>query len=247
MDKAKTDAAAAINWIKTHELVNITNKEALINYGLEVATKAPAYSLYKGPPKAPSTPDFIEQTKSEIKRLQDQLKYLTRPKLSQSEALDVKRITDEMLSLGMFLSGSREKLKDRDYTTFRDWDFHAQWAEEHNPFEPPTSKTVEYVYENFIVQENEEAVQYKDKFFISYWKHKTYPHITIIMNSNLTLYQKMWNKLPKQYWHNYLWKSNPSRVNELKDPNALRAFKQRSRDTFNMLYEMVELEYGDCM
>lgn len=188
-----------------------------------------------------ATPKYsLENIEKEIARLQAQKEKLTRPKLDETEAEDVSFIVNDLIQKGAFLGGSREKLNDFDYTSLRDWDFHVQ-KEGNYPYAP------KFIRDNFFQQDGEEAVNYEDKFFKSYWKHDTYPHITVIVNSNLTLYKKIWTKLPKSYWHNYVWKSNPMRIEELKDPAKLKKLKLQNREFFNVLHEMVELDFKDCM
>ena len=213
------------------------NKHAGLYHGIDTASVSSGWEPVK---KVSPNKESLE---IQIKYLQTELDKLNRPTLTNEEADEVKDITNKMLGLGMFLGGSREKLNDKNALSLRDWDFHCQTPKDWNK----TNAAIDYVWANFNLQDDEDAVHYKDKFFHSYHKHAKYPHITVILNVELEKYKKIWTGLDKQYWHDYVWKSNPAIATELKDPAKLRAFKQRNRAFFNMLHKMVHLDLDDCM
>jgi hypothetical protein len=196
------------------------------------------------PPKTQAAPTSKtpEEIKAQIDKLQEEYDRLTRTKLSNEEAEEVGKIVDEMKALGMYLGGSRQKLKDSNPFSLRDWDFHSQ-----KPMAGEFTPASKYIYDHFEIQDGDEAVDYQDKFFYSYHKHVDFPHITVIQNNRLSLYKKVWEQLPTDYWINYVWKSSPQIKGLLKDPRELRKFKLRNSALFNMLHDMVELDYEDVM
>lgn len=191
-----------------------------------------------------------QELRKQLANLQYKLDIITAPKFTDEEAADIKSIVEKLKGMGAFLGGSREKLNDLDYTSKRDWDFHLPVQEEQydwEKFDAIYTDIGKYINQNFTRQYNDEAEMYKDHFFDSYYKNDLYPHITVIYNKDFTKYKKMWTKLDKQYWHDYIWKSNPAHKVELSNPEALRAFKQRNRDFFNAVSKMVEVDLGDFM
>ena len=206
---------------------------------------------YSPPKKSFKLSEMSEQElRKQLASLQHKLDVITAPKFTDEEAADIKSIVEKLKGMGAFLGGSREKLNDLDYTSKRDWDFHLPVQEEQydvEKFDTIYTDIGKYIHNNFTRQYNDEAEMYKDNFFHSYYKNDLYPHITVIYNKDFTKYKKMWTKLDKQYWHNYIWKSNPARKIELSNPDALRAFKQRNRDFFNMLHKIVEVDLRDFM
>ena len=210
-----------------------------------------AVQKYSPPKKSFKLSETSEQElRKQLANLQLKLDIITAPKFTDEEAADIKSIVEKLKGMGAFLGGSREKLNDLDYTSKRDWDFHLPVPEEQydlEEFDTIYTDIGKYINQNSTRQYNDEAEMYKDNFFHSYYKNDLYPHITVIYNKDFTKYKKMWTKLDKQYWHNYIWKSNPARKIELSNPDALRAFKQRNRDFFNMLHKIVEVDLRDFM
>lgn len=155
-------------------------------------------------------------------------------------------VVETLEELGGFLHGSREKFNNRNFDDPTDWDFAVDYHQIYNndwiknsinkDFNPALSS---YINNNFNYKP---SPYYRDKLHYELWEHSWYDNITIQVKNNLTLYKRSWNKLPTWYYSEYLWKSNPKIKERLgEDKEKIAKFKKFRTDTFNMLYEVLEI------
>lgn len=168
----------------------------------------------------------------------------------------VEKIVTKLESLGAFLGGSREKLKDRDFSTERDWDFDVQNEKTIEEFNwtatiQKTTPLSNYINAEFFNAAFEETEGYdnpfnKDQDFVGYYKHYLFPHITIIVRENLSRYVKMWEKIDLEFWKTFLWKSNPEFLTDANyDPTGHKIIRQA---IIAQLYKMTDPPtLKDCM
>lgn len=157
----------------------------------------------------------------------------------------VKDVVEKLQSLGAFLGGSREKLKDFDYSSDRDWDFNAQSPKDWWSSDP----LMNYILHNFKEMPTGEGYEgntfLDDPQFVAYFKHLDYPHITVIVRKDLEAYKKMWKAIPKWYWEHYLWKSAPhiktliATFPEEEREERFKGFKLSISHNFRMLDEFM--------
>lgn len=128
--------------------------------------------------------------------------------------------------LNFFLHGSRDRFKDYDILSPRDWDFAISQEE--------YKENNEWFLTEFI--QSIPDIYYADKQLVRLLTHKDFPTITVQVKKDLALYIRTWNKVPTWYWKCYLWKSNP--INSNLTPEEWKVWKNRAIDTWNMFYEV---------
>lgn len=170
------------------------------------------------------------------------------------EELTVEEVVTKLLSMGAYLGGSRQKLQDFDYSSPRDWDFNIQHFVPENLFDN-YPEVNDYVFENFQYIHNSDyddtnkMDDIKDTQFIEYYKHRLFPHITVVVRKNLALYKKVFDAIPFKYWKAFMWKSEPG-LGKLSE-EARTDYKIFIRAQFDMLFAVAEqlkpLTKEDCM
>lgn len=164
--------------------------------------------------------------------------YLPPKPVETDEAKKIKEIIYFLTVNGAFLGGSREKLRNWDVGDNTDWDFNVDhtWLYEKN-----THPLRNYIFDNFELKEYSDYALdplSRDSLFLEIFEHKKYNHITVIVRSDLNLYKRVWNKIPRNFWEKYLWKSHPDRIEELKDPKKKKEWVSFVNQLFNTWYVM---------
>lgn len=180
---------------------------------------------------------------------------------SPEEAKEIKRIVLDLKERGFFLGGSRDKLNDRySFDSIRDWDFNSPYFGKYvqivEGLENLDFKTGfygdkevgEYVVENFDKMPRPTNEYTIDNMFLGYWKHKVYPHITVIERYNLPLYIRAWECLDINLWGNYIWKSRPELLEKGETQEQANSRKVLTNLILNSLFEACkDPNIKDCM
>ena len=199
--------------------------------------------IFTDPPPAGSTNNLhVKKTMKKTKHRDEEEVF------NAEQTLQIQDIVETLGSYDCYLGGSRQMLRDWNYSSRRDWDFNvpfmnayvlddenAGWA---RPDENP--ELAEYLRENFTMQQapdgdfSDYAI---DSQFVSYWKHNVFPHITIIVRYNLPLYKRAWKSLGYELWHDYTWKSSLQRLAKEETPEEVKNRKILTKMILNSLYE----------
>jgi len=160
---------------------------------------------------------------------------------------DTEKIVSDLMEMGMHFGGSRQMLGDMDYGTERDWDFN---------FQLNTKKSVSLFQTTKYVWPNEEVGAYVEEHFYhakesyeskdvtGYYKHRVYPHITLIGRRDLAKYKKVWDSITPEFHHKWLWKSAPHRP---QDGASVSKHKEAISKWFDSMLKMTLAEKEDCM
>jgi hypothetical protein len=163
---------------------------------------------------------------------------------------DLKRVIKKMREgfyPSFYLGGSRKKAPGGGYAILDrsvDWDWNVDikntpWLD-NIPLQNPLVFTP---IQQFIAEEFEwveKDWKYTDNQFAGLYRHRLFPHITLIVRRDLDLYKRVFDKIPKAYWQSYFWKSNPETKERMKDKEYKKEWYIRGIATFNMLYEVAK-------
>lgn len=112
---------------------------------------------------------------------------------------------------------------DLDFSTVDDWDF--SYSRENYSVE---ATLAELGFKRQTIT-GEHMEMYGDNSFSCLWKHPDYK-IDVVGRFDFDQYKKVWTNVYPEFYHKYLWKSAPHRV---QDQEAIREHKVFIRDWLN--------------
>jgi hypothetical protein len=136
----------------------------------------------------------------------------------------------------IFLAGSRFMRRIYVANINTDWDYNISINDD------PSRKGVDTELSKYILSNFnwDTANSYSgDQMFVNLFKHREFPHITIISRYDFRLYERVFRSIPYAYWERYLWKSSPHV--KLLSENERSDWKDRLNATFNAFYAVARI------